>query len=318
MECYLGIDLSKARLDVCVWPANEMRIFPNDATGVANFVTFARSLSPSLVAFEHTGRLGRDLIERLVDEQIPSVLVDPRKVRALATVIGREAKTDALDARLIARFAALIRPNLSKATTAEEYEFRDLVTRRLQLVAELRREAVRRTQLQGAFCLASIERQRQWLEQEIVAVESEIAGRAAANDEWRHRRDIIASMPGIGHTSAYILIAHLPELGHHEGRKIAALVGLAPIDWESGTVIRYRKTGYGRVYVRAALFMCSVVATTHNPVIRRFHTRLIEAGKPRMVARVATMRKMLMILNAMVRNDTYWSAGADKDVDASQ
>ncbi|MCR9071831.1 MAG: IS110 family transposase [Alphaproteobacteria bacterium] len=297
MGSYIGIDVSKARLDVCVWPANELRTFDNSPSGVATFIRFARKVSPELIVFEHTGRLSRDLIEHLADYEIPTALVDPRKVRALATVIGREAKTDALDAQLIARFASLIRPASSRSTTAAEYELRDLVTRRMQLVGERRREAIRRTQLQGDFCLQGIERHLRWLEAEIALTDGEIDNRISDHDEWRRLREIVTSMPGFGNTAAHTLIAHLPELGHHNSKRISGLLGLAPRDRESGKISRYKKTGYGRVQVRAVLFMCSVVATQHNPVIRRFHKRLIEAGKPRLVARVAVMRKMLTILN---------------------
>lgn len=307
MGCFIGIDLSKAQLDACVWPDDERRSFDNDSQGLSEFISFARTRSPDLVAFEHTGRLSRDLIVDLTNHNIPCVLLDPRKVRALATVIGRQAKTDTLDAHLIARFAALIRPASSSSTTADEYELRDLVTRRQQLVAERRSEVVRRTQLQGLLCLTSVNRHIEWLKAETLLIDADIDRRVSENEEWRRRRELIVSMPGFGRTAAHTLIAHLPELGHHEGKRITALIGLAPLNWESGTIVRYRKTGYGRSTVRATLFMCSVVAARHNPVIRAFHTRLIEAGKPKMVARVAVMRKMLTIVNAMIQHDEPWT-----------
>ena len=310
MDCFIGIDISKARLDVCVWPTCELRTFGNDAAGVAEFVTYARDLDPNLVAFEHTGRLSRDLIDQLVGEGIPSVLVDPRKVRAFATVVGREAKTDKLDATLIARFSALVRPNLSRIATTEAHELQELITRRVQIVAERRRELTRRTQQSGTFCVTSIDRHLAWLKDEAGSLEGEIRKRVAERPEWRRRFELLTSMPGIGPAVAHTLIAHLPELGHHDARRIVGLIGLAPVARESGTVIHRRRTGYGRIHVRTALFMASVVATRYNPVIRSFHARLTEAGKPKMVARVAAMRKMLTILNTMIRNDTPWSEDA--------
>lgn len=315
VEHFIGIDISKARLDVCVWPTREQRSFSNDAGGLADFVTYARDLSPNLVVFEHTGRLSRDLIDHLVDMGIPSAQVDPRKVRAFATVVGREAKTDALDADLIAQFAALVRPNVSRVSTAEERELQELVTRRLQIIAERRRELNRRSQQAATFCLDSIERHLAWLKDETATIEAEIRRRISEREEWRRRYELLTSMPGIGPAVAHVLIAHLPELGHHDARRVVALIGLAPIARESGTIIRYRRTGYGRTHVRTALYMASVVATRYNPVLKRFHARLIAAGKPKMVARVAVMRKMLTILNAMIRNDAPWSEHATERPD---
>lgn len=317
MDRFIGIDISKARLDVCVWPTRQRRTFQNDAAGVAEFVAFSRDLSPDLVAFEHAGRLSRDLIDQLVDAGVPSALVDPRKIRAFATVVGREAKTDTLDADLIAQFAALVRPNLSRVSTTEERELQELVTRRLQIVAERRRELIRRSQQISRFNLESIERHLDWLKDEAASTEAELRHRIAGRTEWRRRYELLTSMPGVGPAVAHVLIAHLPELGHHDGRRIASLVGLAPMARDSGTVSRHRRTGFGRSQVRTALFMASVVATRYNPVLRAFHVRLIEAGKPKMVARVAVMRKMLTILNAMVCTDTPWSEHATRRRDDS-
>jgi transposase len=304
---YIGVDISKARLDVAVWPDQNHCIFENNKSGVRQFITYTRALGATLVALEHAGRLSRDLTDSLFSEQIPVALVDPRKVRAFATVLGKEAKTDRLDAVLIAHFCAIVEPQEARIITAKERELQDLVNRRFQIISDRRREGNRLVTSSDLFCVDSVSRHLQWLDREADAVSNEISERIKSNEEWSRRCQLLMSMPGVGPVLAQTLVSQLPELGYCDSRRIASLIGLAPIARDSGEVRRRRRTGFGRTQVRAALYMSSIVATRHNSTIRRFHQRLLNAGKPRMVARFAVMRKMITIMNAMVRDKVRWS-----------
>lgn len=304
---YVGIDVSKAELEVSVWPIGEASTVPNSAAGISRLIKRLIELDAQTVAFEHTGNMTRDLTDALREAEIPSVILDSRKVRWFATVVGRSGKTDRLDAELIAQFAATLKPNVSPLPTAEERALADLVRRHRQLTVIAGSERVKHGQDHDAEVVRSVEAHLAWLKGDLTELAAIIDARIEARPEWRFRRDLIRSMPGCGPVFARVAIAELPELGRTEHKRLVSLVGVAPIPKDSGKSQGKRRVRGGRFGVRTALYMASISATRTNPDMAAYYGRLVLAGKPRMVARVATMRKMLIALNAMVRDGREWS-----------
>ncbi|MBI5119040.1 IS110 family transposase, partial [Candidatus Poribacteria bacterium] len=261
----------------------------------------------NLVVMEATGGYETALAAALAAAEMPVVVVNPRQVRDFAKAIGRLAKTDRIDARVLALFAERVRPPLREMPDEALRTLAALLTRRRQLIEMLVAE---RNRLDHASPSVekSLKQHIRWLEKRLDDVDSDLDQTIQQSPVWRAKEDLLRSVPGIGPVVSRTLLADLPELGSLNRKKIAALVGVAPLCKDSGTLRGKRMVWGGRAPVRAALFMGALIASRHNPVIRDFYKRLVDAGKPKKVALVACMRKMLTILNAMVRNNTRWSS----------
>jgi transposase len=301
----VGIDVSKDRLDVYVRPSGESLVFSRDTAGLEALVERLAELSPKLVAVEATGGFETVAAASLGAAGLPVVVVNPAQVRAFATAVGKRAKTDPIDAAVIAHFAAATEPEVRPLPDAATQQLADLVARRRQIiqmiVAEKQREhrAAVRTK-------ASIARLLKALQAELSALEADIDGTIRGSPAWREKEDLLASVPGVGPTIARTLIAELPELGSLDRHQIAALAGLAPWTRQSGRWRGQSRIGGGRASVRTALFQGALVAARYNPLLQAFHQRLITSGKAKMVALIAVARKLLTILNAILRDKTPW------------
>jgi transposase len=306
-EVFVGIDVSKAALDVAGWPGGEAWRVGNDAGGVAALADRLAGLRPRLAVLEATGGLERAAAEALAAAGLAVAVVNPRQVRDFARATGRLAKTDALDARVLARFAAAVRPEPRPRPAADAIELRALVERRRQVAEMLVQE---RNRLPGlpARAAARVRAHVGWLEAELAELDRELAGAIEADPERRARDALLRSAPGVGPVLAATLLAEVPELGALGGKQLAALVGVAPLNRDSGAHRGKRAIWGGRAAVRATLYMATLAATRHNPVIRAFYARLLAAGKPKKVALVAAMRKLLTLLNAMLRDRAPWRA----------
>jgi transposase len=307
---FVGIDVSKHTLDIAVRPHGEERHLPNAVEGIAEVVTWLQSVAPELIVVEATGGYEASLVAALGVAPLPVAVVNPRQVRPFAKASGQLAKTDRLDASLLAHFGEAMRPSpqplpdlTAQALAALLARRRDLVTMR---VAEENRLAVTRV----AAIRERIGAHVAWLREELKAVEDELRRQVEASPLWRARDDLLRSVPGVGPTTALTLVAELPELGRHSHGQIAALVGVAPLNRDSGLQRGRRSVWGGRAAVRAALYMAALSASKCNPVLRAFYTRLVAAGKPRKVVLVACMHKLLTILNAMLKSDTAWQVQA--------
>ena len=302
----VGIDVAKARLAVATRPAGEPWQVPNDAAGVAALAARLVALAPALVVLEATGGLERLVAAALVAAGLPVAVVNPRQVRDFARAVGQLAKTDALDAALLARFAEAVRPPPRPLPDAEQQALAALLTRRRQVVVLLTAERQRLGTVRVAPVRRRIEAHLVWLEGELAALDDALGRALRASPAWRAREDLLRSVPGVGPVVATTLLAELPELGALDRKRIAALVGVAPVARDSGLLRGPRLVWGGRGRVRAALYMAALVATRFNPIFRAFYARLLAAGKAKKVALVACVRKLLTILNAIVRSATPW------------
>lgn len=305
---FVGIDVSKDRLDVAVLPSGEVFATNRDAAGLDDLLARLRPLAPTLVALEATGGFETVVAATLAAAGLPVAVVNPAGVRAFATAIGQRAKTDPIDACLIARFASATRPEARPLPDEATARLADLVSRRRQIIAMSVAERQRQKRLAERRLQKSITRLLEALQRELSEVESEIDDDVRGSPAWREKEDLLASVPGIGPTIARTLIAEMPELGSLDRRQIAALAGLAPWTRQSGQWRGRSFIGGGRAPVRAALHMGAVTASRHNPALKAFRERLIAAGKPKMVALVAVARKLLTILNAIIRDKQPWHA----------
>lgn len=305
MDCFVGIDVAKATLDVALEPGGEVRSVTNDGAGVPELVSRLAPLAPTLIVLEATGGFEAAVVAALASAGLPVVVANPRQVRDFAKACGRLAKTDAIDARILARFAERVRP-VPRSLPTEAAQLLDaILTRRRQLVEMLTAETNRLGLARGPV-RRDISAHIRWLERRLGNVEGELAAAIQASPVWRAKDDLLQSVPGVGRVLSLTLLAELPELGRLSRREIAALVGVAPLNRDSGQRRGKRLVWGGRAPVRAVLYMGALAATRANPVIRGFYERLRTSGKPFKVALTACMRKLLTILNAMVRHDTRW------------
>jgi transposase len=302
---YVGLDVAKAHLDLAVHPTGAIARFAHDETGLSAMTTYLRPLAPALVVLEATGGYEADVAAALVLAGLPVAVVNPRQVRDFARALGHLAKTDVLDATVLAQFADRIRPEPRPLPDAAHRALTAVVTRRRQLVEMLVAEQNRLPGAQGRI-RDDLQRHIHFLQQRLKDVNDELQTTLRASPIWRAKEQLLRSVPGIGPTTAAVLIAELPELGRLSRRQLAALVGVAPFNCDSGTHRGRRTTWGGRAPVRAALYMATLVATRHNPAIRTFYRRLLVAGKPRLVALVAAIRKLLTILNAIIKAARPW------------
>jgi transposase len=303
---YVGIDISRDKLDPALHTGESWEE-EYTSPGVERLVARLRELGPALIVLEATGGLERDLVAALAAASLPVVVINPRRVRAFAQAEGCLAKTDRIDARLLARFAAAIRPQARPLPEAERSELEALVTRRRQLLEMLTAEKHRMTRAPRT-ARPSLERHIAYLESEAEALSQEIQQRIEQSPLWSSTAALLCSTPGVGPTTASTLIAQVPELGRLKASQIALLLGVAPIPQDSGIKRGTRRIQGGRTAVRNVLYMAARSAVRFNPVLRAVYQRLLAAGKPRKVALVACMRKLIIILNAMVRDQRPWTA----------
>jgi transposase len=307
VPCFVGIDVAKAQLDIALRPSGERWAVPNEASGVALLVDRVQTLKPTLIVLEATGGLERAVTSALATAGLPVVVVHPRQVRDCARATGQLAKTDALDARALAPFADVIRPTPRPLPDAQTQELRALRGRRQQLIGMRTAEQHR---LAGTNeCLTkNMTAHMTWLKADIATLDDELEALLRASPLWRENDELLQSAKGIGPVSAQTLLLELPELGTLTRQEIAALVGVAPLNCDSGTMRGKRTIWGGRAHGRPVLYMSTLVATRFNPQIKAFYQRLLAAGKVKKVALTACMRKFLTILNAMLKHRTPWQA----------
>jgi transposase len=305
-ECWVGIDVSKAQLDTFVSSAERQVAFANDDAGRSQLVQELVQAQPTLVVLEATGGLERALVAQLLMAKLPVAVVNPRQVRAFAKATGQLAKTDRLDARVLARFAAAIQPAQRPIPDEAAQDFADRLARRRQLVEMLTMEKNRLQQTPNKQVRKEIREHIEQLENHLRASEDGLRRAVEASPTWQAQRNLLGEVKGVGDITVLTLIGDLPELGRLDRKRIAALVGIAPLNRDSGTLRGRRSVWGGRANVRRTLYMATLSAVRFNPTLRAFHARLRAAGKAKKVAIVACMRKLLTILNAMVRDNAPW------------
>lgn len=305
MAIFVGLDVAKDHIELAVRPQGSTARVPHDEAGLVQLVSHLRSLTPTLVVLEATGGYETDIVSALTLAGIAVALVNPRQVRAFAKAIGRLAKTDPLDAALLALFAERVQPEPRPWPDAAHQDLAALVARRRQLVDMLTAERNRVPLARGPV-RRDLHDHIQWLERRLRDTDRDLAVLIQQSPCWRAQDNLLQSVPGIGPVTAAVLIADLPELGHLTRRQLAALVGLAPLNRDSGAYHGPRTIWGGRAPVRGALYMATLVATRYNPILRAFYRRLRADGKAHRVAIVAAMRKLLTILNAMIKQQRPW------------
>jgi transposase len=307
MELFVGIDVSKAVLDVAVAPAGDAFSVPNTVEGVQQLVKRLKELSPRLVVLEATGGLERRAIAALAGASLPVVAVNPRQVRDFAKATGQLAKTDAIDAAVLALFAERIRPEVRPLRDEQTQELEAIITRRRQVVDMITAEKNRLTAAPPSkHVRTDIGKTIRWLQKQLEDIDHHLDGAVRGSPAWREKDDILQSAKGVGKVLSRTLLSFVPELGNLSKKQIAALIGVAPLNRDSGTQRGRRVIWGGRAQVRSVLYMATLAAARTNPTIRAFYSRLTAAGKLPKVALVACMRKLLTILNAMVCNRTPW------------
>jgi len=303
---YVGIDVSKDRLDIAVYGKDKVSSFRNDEEGIEQTVKRLKALSPVLVVLEATGGIELPAVASLGAAGVPVAVVNPRQARDFGKATGKLAKTDVLDAKVLAHFAAAVHPKAQELPDASAQGFAAILARRRQLVEMLTAEKNRsRTAVKPVR--ERIRKHIAWLKEELDDTDRDLDRAVRESPLWREKDDLLKSVPGVGPVLSNTLLGQLPELGTLNRKQIAALVGVAPLNCDSGKFRGKRAVWGGRASVRTALYMAALVGIRHNPVIKTFYKRLCAAGKPKKVALTACMRKLLTILNAMVRNHTPWS-----------
>jgi len=307
----IGIDVAKAELVVAARPSGERWTVANDERGVRTLVERLRVEAPELIVLEATGGYELLCVAALAAVGLPIVVVNPRQVRDFAKATGQLAKTDRIDADILALFAERVRPEVRPLPDAEAQELEALLARRRQLIEMLQAERNRLGQVFGRGkrqVKKSLKSHITYLERELRIADTDLGDMVRESPAWRERDDLLQSVPGVGRVLSFTLLADLPELGRLSRRAIAKLVGVAPLSYDSGTLRGHRFVQGGRASVRAVLYMGALVATRRNSVIRAFYQRLLSAGKAKKLALVACMRKLLTMLNTMVRTNQRWSA----------
>lgn len=306
-DAYVGIDVSKDRLDVHIHPAGEAISVNRDTAGLEELIKRFKAHVLKVVAMEATGGFESIVVAGLAEAGLPVIVVNPRQVRAFANALGKRAKTDPIDAAIIARFAEATKPQIRPMPDAQTVALADLMARRRQIVQMITAERQRAMRTNNSKLQKSITRLLKALQRELDSLDDDIDSSVRGSPVWREKEDLLSSVPGIGKVIARTLLAELPELGHLDRRQIAALVGLAPYTRQSG---KWRGKSFisgGRSSCRTVLFIGALVAVKHNPDLKAFRQRLIDAGKPKIVAIVAVARKLLTILNAIIRDKAPWT-----------
>ena len=305
-EVFVGIDVAKKQLDVHVLPSGDSFSVARSGPGLDDLAARLKSTPPTLVVLEATGGYEKVVLATLAGAALPVLAVNPRQIRDFARACGRLAKTDRLDAAVIALFAQRIRPQWRPQPDAATQALGELVARRRQIVDMISAESMRLQQASAGKVSKGIQRHITWLQKELSDVDGELDTTIQQSPLWKHNQALLESVPGIAKRLARTLVAELPELGTLNRRALASLVGVAPFNHDSGTHRRKRSIRGGRSTARSALFMAAWVGSRFNPVLKATYQRLIAAGKPRMVALVACMHKLLTTLNAMIRDQKPW------------
>jgi transposase len=304
-DLYVGIDVSKTRLDIAEGKNGEIWEAPNDTDGISKTVARLKGLNPKLVVVESTGGLERQIVAGLIAEGIPVALVNPSRVRDFARSIGLLAKTDKLDARLLAWFGEATKPIPTQLPSEDEQKLSALITRRHQLI-DIRTAETNRLGSIHSSLRSRLEKHLEWLVSEIEELDKEIQDFISNHPDLLAKDEVLQSVPGIGPVTSAIIIADLPELGKYSRQIMASLVGVAPFNNDSGFHRGKRRVKGGRSDVRTVLYMATISASRFNPVIKSFYDHLVGKGKLKKVALVACMRKLLTILNAMMRDFKLW------------
>ena len=305
---YVGVDVAKNSLDVAVSSSAGVCQFANDHEGVTNAVQYIAGVKPAGIILEATGNLEMPLAAALQAGRLPVAIINPRQVRDFARATGTLAKTDTIDARILALFGTRVKPEIRPLPDEKTREMRNLLTRRRQLIGMLTAEHNRLFHSSDDVRL-SIETHIKWLGEALSEINNDLDRRIRLSPSWLKKDNLLKSVPGVGKVVSSSLLIELPELGRLNRRKIAALVGVAPFNRDSGTMRGRRTVWGGRAKLRAVLYMAALVASRRNPIIAAFYQRLLDAGKAKKVALVACMRKLLTILNAMIRTMTAWQPG---------
>lgn len=303
---FIGIDVAKDRLDIANRPAGEAFALPRDESGLEQLIARLSKIVPQLVVLEATGGFETIVASALVAAGFKVAVVNPRQIRDFARATGRLEKTDKLDAAAIAHFAEAIRPEPRPLPDDDSQRLAGLMTRRRQIIEMLTAERNRRSATRDRRVVKRIDRHIAFLKAELEAVDTDLDGAIRSSPAWRANEELLTSVPGIGKTVARTLIAELPELGHVDRRAVAKLGGVAPLCHDTGKTRGQRRIGGGRASVRCALYMAALVASRHNPALKALYQRLLRAGKAKKLALTALMRKLLVILNAILRDRHPW------------
>jgi transposase len=303
---FVGIDVSKERLAVHIRPSGRAYATRRDGKGLEQLVGELRQLAPALVVLEATGGFEINVAAALASAGFPLAVVNPRQIRDFARATGRLAKTDALDAEVIALFAERIRPEPHPLANADSQSLAELVARRRQVVEMIGMETNRLHQVRNPRVQRMLRATLKTLTAQLTELDGDIDGTIKRSPIWRAADNLLTSVPGIGHVTSHTLIADLPELGQLDRRRVAALVGVAPVNRDSGQMRGKRTIAGGRIDVRNTLYMATLSASRWNPVISKHYKVLVDRGRPKKVALVACMRRLLGILNAIVRTRTPW------------
>lgn len=303
----VGVDVGKDVLDICIHEKGVHWQEPNTPEGVRNLLNRLAHYQVERLVMEATGRYQFLLAEQAYVKDIPVCIMKPLSIRRYAGAIEQLAKTDKIDAQVIAEFAAVIKPRPTPAKSKKLILIKDLLARRRQ-VMEMRTQELNRLQIMGKHIAASCKRLLNHLDKEVARIEAMLDEQVDAEEEWAEKKELLKSAPGIGNTMVYTLLADLPELGTMSNKQAAALVGVAPINRDSGKLRGKRRVYGGRAGVRTTLYMATLSATQCNPVIRQFYQRLVAMGKHKKVAITACMRKFIIILNAMLRDNMAWQS----------
>lgn len=305
--CFVGIDVSKSRLDIAVRPDNKKLSVANNEADISRLVETFREFSPRIIVIEATGGMEIPLAAALSEAHLPIVVVNPRQVRSFAKAVGRMAKTDSIDAEVLAHFGEAVQPEVRLLKDGDTQMLTALVTRRRQVIEMLTAEK-NRLGISPKVVHKDIQKHIDWLQKRLEDIDSNLDSAIRNSPVWRERDDLLRSVPGVGQVLSVSLITGLPELGTLSRRQIAALVGVAPLNRDSGLFRGKRAVWGGRSQLRSVLYMAALSASRVNPAISTFYRRLIEAGKKPKVALTACMRKLLTILNAMMKNRVQWQA----------
>ncbi|MCP3385204.1 MULTISPECIES: transposase [unclassified Bradyrhizobium] len=305
---YVGIDVSKDRLDVHVRPNGEAFAVARDGKGLEELVTRLAACSPTLIAVEATGGFETIVAAALAGAELPLVVVNPAQIRHFAQAVGRRAKTDPIDAAVIARFIEAVRPTPRALPDQQARLLAELVSRRRQIIEMIVAERQREKRVENVRVRKSLVRHIKVLEKELPEIDNDIDTLVRGSPVWRDKEELMISFPGVGNTLARTFLAEVPELGTLNRRQIASLAGLAPFTRQSGRWKGKSMIGGGRAALRAGLYMAALSASQHHPQLKTFYRRLLAAGKPKMVALIAVARKVLTILNAMLRDQKQWQS----------
>jgi transposase len=303
---YVGIDVSKDRLDVHVRPSGEAFGVARDGKGLEDLVRRLQACSPTLVAVEATGGFETIVAAALAGAQLPLVVINPAQVRHFAQAIGQRAKSDPIDAAVIARFVEAVKPALRPVPNQQARLLAELVARRRQIIEMIVAERQREQRVESVRIRKGVARHIKQLEKELPDIDNDIDTLVRGSPVWRDKEELLISFPGVSNTLARLFIAEVPELGALNRRQIASLAGLAPFIRQSGRWKGRSKIGGGRSSLRAGLYMAALSAIRCHPQLKVFYRRLVSAGKPKMVALIAVARKLLTILNAMLRDQKPW------------